>query len=94
MYIPFEQLSEEARIWVYQASRPFTQQACEQVLGEAQNFLAQWASHGNPLQGSATILHNQFLILAVFALAALLAILIRDVKIIFIPSILWGSIFF
>jgi len=65
MYIPFEQLSDEARIWVYQASRPLVQQECEQVLQEAQNFLAQWASHGNPLQCSATILHNQFLILAV-----------------------------
>ena len=65
MYIPFEQLSAEARIWVYQAGRPLTQQECEEVLREAQNFLAQWASHGNPLQCSATILHNQFLVLAV-----------------------------
>ena len=65
MYIPFEQLSDEARIWVYQASRPLVQQEREKVLQEAQSFLAQWASHGNPLQCSATIMHNQFLILAV-----------------------------
>lgn len=65
MYISFEQLSDEARIWVYQASRSLAQQEREKVLEEAQVFLADWASHGNPLQCSATILHNQFLILAV-----------------------------
>lgn len=23
MYVPFEEMSEEARVWVYQANRPF-----------------------------------------------------------------------
>ena len=65
MYIPFEQLSAEARIWVYQASRPLEVGESEKILEETRAFLAPWASHGNPLQGSATILYNQFLVLAV-----------------------------
>lgn len=65
MYLPFEQLSDEARVWVYQANRLFEQQELAEVMGKAQTFLTDWASHGNPLQGSATILHNQFLIIAV-----------------------------
>lgn len=65
MYIPFEQLSDEARIWIYQASRPLEAAESAAMLEEAQNFSAQWASHGKPLQCSATILHNQFLVLAV-----------------------------
>lgn len=65
MYIPFEQLSDEARIWIYQASRPLGEAESGAMLEEAQNFSAQWASHGKALQCSATILHNQFLVLAV-----------------------------
>lgn len=65
MYIPFDQLSDKARIWIYQANRPFEQQEAENVMKKAQVFLADWASHGNPLQSSATVLHNQFLVLAV-----------------------------
>ncbi|MCU0317777.1 MAG: hypothetical protein MUC61_00320 [Amoebophilaceae bacterium] len=65
MYIPFHQLSGEAHVWVYQASRPFGQEEKAAVLQKAQEFLGQWASHGLPLQCSAEILYDQFLILAV-----------------------------
>jgi hypothetical protein len=65
MYIPFDQLSDAARIWVYQASRPLEHEEKAAMLQKVQAFLAQWASHGNPLQCSADILYNQFLILAV-----------------------------
>ena len=65
MYIPFEQLSDEARIWVYQASRPLSQQEQTSMLQKALSFLTQWVSHGNPLQSSAALLYDQFLILAV-----------------------------
>jgi hypothetical protein len=65
MYTPFDQLSDEARIWIYQASRPFEQEEKKAILQKAQAFLAQWASHGRPLQCSAEILYDQFIILAV-----------------------------
>ena len=65
MYTPFDQLSDEARIWIYQANRPFEQEEEKAILKKTQVFLEQWASHGHPLQCSTTILYNQFLILAV-----------------------------
>ena len=65
MYISFNQLSDEARIWVYQASRPFGDEEKAIILREAQVFLAQWASHGSPLQCSAALFYDQFLVLAV-----------------------------
>ena len=64
MYIPFMQLSDAARIWIYQASRPLTQEASA-LLQKVQDFVEQWAAHGRPLQGSATLRYDQFLILAV-----------------------------
>ena len=65
MYIPFHQLSDAARIWIYQASRPLEQEAKEAMLQKVQAFLEQWASHGHPLQCGTAILYDQFLILAV-----------------------------
>ena len=65
MYIPFHQLSGEAHVWIYQASHPFGQEEKAAVLQKVQAFLEQWASHGRPLQCSAEILYDQFLILAV-----------------------------
>jgi hypothetical protein len=65
MYTPFDQLSDEARIWIYQANRPFEQAEEMAILQKARVFLEQWASHGHPLQCSATIRYNQFFILAV-----------------------------
>ena len=65
MYIPFNQLSDEARIWIYQASRSFTHTERVAMLQKTRAFLAEWTSHGHPLQCSAEIFYNQFLILAV-----------------------------
>lgn len=65
MYIPFEQLSDNARIWIYQADRMLTQEEKVEMLKKTKEFLANWTSHSNPLQGSADIMYEQFLILAV-----------------------------
>jgi hypothetical protein len=65
MYIPFSQLSDAARIWVYQASRPLSPEEKVTMLQKVRGFLEQWAAHGNPLQCSAEVLYDQFLILAV-----------------------------
>ena len=65
MYIPFDQLSDEARIWVYQANRHLEDEKIKEILQRAHDFLAQWTSHGRPLQCSAESFYNQFLVLAV-----------------------------
>ncbi len=65
MCIPFEQLSDNARIWIYQANRVLKNEEKEEVLRKTKNFLAFWTSHGNPLRCSADMVYNQFLILAV-----------------------------
>ena len=64
MYIPFEQLSDQARIWIYQANRSLTLQEQEAVLQASKTLVATWTSHERSLQGSAVVLHHRFLILA------------------------------
>ena len=65
MYTPFNQLSDQARIWIYQANRPLRKEEATAMLQKTKIFLAQWSAHGNPLQGSAAIRYDHFLILAV-----------------------------
>ena len=64
MYIPFDQLPPRSRLWIYQASRPFTSEEIEQVKPQLVNFITQWTSHGDKLQASAEILYNRFLVIA------------------------------
>ena len=65
MYIPFQQLPETARLWVYAAPRPFTSQELSFIEATAPEFLEAWATHGTPLQASYQLLENQFLVLSV-----------------------------
>ncbi|GEO03411.1 hypothetical protein AAE02nite_10750 [Adhaeribacter aerolatus] len=64
MYIPFNQLPENARVWIYQASRTLTNAEVEAVHPLLSRFSTEWTSHGEMLQASAQIFHNRFLVLA------------------------------
>jgi hypothetical protein len=65
MFIEFEKLSDESRVWVYTANRDFTQDE-EKVVSELlQAFCEQWAAHGQPLQSSYKIDSHRFVIMAV-----------------------------
>ena len=65
MYVPFEQLPDHARLWIYQADRKFSVAEEEAIDGEMRVFCEQWVAHGNPLKTSFTIDRSQFLILGV-----------------------------
>ncbi|WP_266203694.1 hypothetical protein [Pontibacter kalidii] len=64
MYIPFDQLPSQARIWIYQASRPLTETEQTEIKPVLERFATEWSSHGKGLQSSATLLHGRFLVLA------------------------------
>jgi hypothetical protein len=63
MYVPFNQLPASARIWIYQAHRPFTTSEEQALLPLLQQFATEWTSHGRALEASAAILHRQFLVI-------------------------------
>ena len=64
MYIPFNELPPHARLWIYQADRPLTEQEQAEIKPLLQRFAEEWSSHGTGLQASAELLHSQFLVLA------------------------------
>ncbi len=65
MYIPFEEMSSTARVWIYQSDRQFTEAESRQVAQACEAFLNQWAAHGSPLKSSFTLVHDKFLVIAV-----------------------------
>lgn len=65
MYIPFSQLPDDARLWVYQANRPLTDADVQSIDESLQPALNQWAAHGQPLLASAQVVANRFVVIAV-----------------------------
>jgi len=64
MYKPFENISDQARVWIYQSNRELTAGEVEFVEANARKFTDQWAAHGTPLHTSCLVKYNRFLILA------------------------------
>ncbi len=65
MYIPFQEMPGQARIWVYQASRSLQAQELDQIKQTLAQSCQVWEAHGAPLQASFEIKYNQVIIVAV-----------------------------
>ena len=58
-------LSDNARVWVYQSNRIFSEIEAKQIEKFAKEFVATWKAHGAKLLADATVFENVFLIIAV-----------------------------
>lgn len=65
MYIPFQDMPSQARIWVYQASRSLTAPELDQIKQTLSQSCQAWEAHGAPLQASFEIKYNQVIVVAV-----------------------------
>jgi hypothetical protein len=65
MYIPFENLPEESKIWIYPSNRKFSEQEEAAIETDLKLFLDSWDSHGTGLESSYQIKYNRFILLAV-----------------------------
>ena len=61
----WQQISDDARVWVYQADRFLSDDESTQLLLSATEFVKEWSSHGSGLLASAHVFHNAFLVLFV-----------------------------
>lgn len=64
MFAPFETLADSARVWIYQATRRFTETEKNTISDILTTFTHEWVAHGNPLKTSFTVLYDQFIVLA------------------------------
>lgn len=65
MFVPFETLPTESRIWIYQSSRKFSDGEIAEIEKELTAFLTDWSAHGASLEASFIIRYNRFIIIAV-----------------------------
>ncbi len=65
MYVDFENLNDNSRIWVYQSSREFNAEEIEAMEVKLKDFVNEWTRHGDDLKASFEIKYSHFIILAV-----------------------------
>ena len=63
MYIDFKELPEDARVWVYQSNRSFTEEEQKQLQEQLEAYLNQWTAHGQDLWASYELRYNRFIII-------------------------------
>lgn len=54
---------DNSRVWVYQSSRPFSEQQTLEVNEQLKQFYLQWMVHGKEVKGWAGLLFNRFIVL-------------------------------
>ena len=65
MYVPFENMPDDAKIWIYQSNRKFSEEEVVQIEQKLMDFTNDWTAHGNPLQASFLTKYQRFIMLAV-----------------------------
>lgn len=65
MFIPFENLPEESKVWIYQSNRKFSDEELADIELNLKVFIENWAAHGTSLEASFELKYNRFIILAV-----------------------------
>jgi hypothetical protein len=59
------EISENSRIWIYQADRKFNSDEERQIQSILNEFTSQWQAHGHSLAALGEVRHSQFIILSV-----------------------------
>lgn len=65
MYVSFDTLPEDSRIWIYQSNRKFSDEEVAEIDEALKVFLEGWAAHGTPIDASYQIKYNRFIIIAI-----------------------------
>ena len=65
MYVPFENMPKDAKIWIYQSDRPFDEQEKTWIISKLVAFCNQWNTHGAEMPSSFDLKYDQFIILSV-----------------------------
>jgi hypothetical protein len=63
MLVKFESLPEEARIWIYQASRSFSKEEIAALETALDGFIEEWTAHGQDLKAGYEIRYDRFIVL-------------------------------
>ncbi|MPR34192.1 hypothetical protein [Salmonirosea aquatica] len=65
MYIRFDEIDFDARLWIYQANRMLTDQEVSLVTQTLEAALDGWEAHNHSLLASGKVFYNRFVVIAV-----------------------------
>lgn len=63
MLVPFDQLPDDARIWIYQSNRKFSEEETQDISEKIAVFLSQWTAHGADLEAGFEIKYQRFIVI-------------------------------
>lgn len=64
MFIPFNEMPDTSRVWIYQANRSFSENEIEEISDRLEQFLSSWTAHGANLNASFEIKYKRFIVIA------------------------------
>ena len=65
MHVPFEDLPEDSKIWIYPSNRKFSDDEMTEIDQDIKTFVENWSAHGTGLEASYLLKYNRFIIFAV-----------------------------
>lgn len=68
--VAFDELPEDARVWIFSAERKLTDTERARLLAEVDAFIDQWGAHAVPLTAGRDLVYDRFLFIAVDQRAA------------------------
>jgi hypothetical protein len=63
--VPFENLPDASRVWVFGSDRPLSEEGTTTLLKGVEEHLTAWKAHGEPLTVGSQLRDNRFLVIAV-----------------------------
>ena len=63
MLVDFNTLPEEARVWIYQANRTFTDAELEEIAAKLNTFIENWTAHGSDLKAGYKLVYKRFIVI-------------------------------
>tara|TARA_R110000868_G_scaffold56488_3_gene174782 strand:- start:25587 stop:26072 length:486 start_codon:yes stop_codon:yes gene_type:complete len=63
MLVDFNTLPDESRVWIYQASRSFSEQEIEDIEIRLNEFIENWTAHGGDLESGHCIKYKRFIVI-------------------------------
>ena len=64
MLVDFKTLPDESRVWIYQASRSFSDEELREIEQALSGFIKEWTAHGSELKAGFEMRYRRFIILA------------------------------
>ena len=63
MYVPFDRLPDDSRVWIYTTNRYLSDEEVIAIEQDLSAFLTQWTAHQQALEASCLIPYNNFIVI-------------------------------